>query len=217
MDVAFSSDGQHIASASLDAVQLWNIATHEQVQLISHWLDIYWLRFSADGSCLVTSMGPLQLSMTLLSDESRNENTSTACLVGVAKQWITYDSVKLILLPREHDMMDVATFGKMLALGLWSGQVRFFAFDSRSRRPWVSTLLLTPHQREVSAESFFLLDDCVNSMSAIILCQQTRDGNGSGYYPDRTGPDQTGYGFGPLTQIPAPGIYYPPSTVRCRY
>jgi hypothetical protein len=39
-----------------------------------------------------------------------------------------------------------------------------------------------------------------------------RDGNQSGYYPDRTGPDRTGYGFGPLTQIPGPGIYYPPST-----
>ncbi len=44
------------------------------------------------------------------------------------------------------------------------------------------------------------------------LTDALRDGNRSGYYPDRTGPDRTGYGFGPLTQIPGPGIYYPPST-----
>ncbi len=36
--------------------------------------------------------------------------------------------------------------------------------------------------------------------------------NWSGYYPTRTGPDRTGSGFGPQTQIPGPGICFPPST-----
>ncbi len=52
---------------------------------------------------------------------------------------------------------------------------------------------------------------CVAATDAVAFAD-TRDGNRSGYYPDRTGPDRTGYGFGPPTQIPGPGIYYPPST-----
>ncbi len=36
--------------------------------------------------------------------------------------------------------------------------------------------------------------------------------NWSGYHPTRTGPDRTGSGFGLQTQIPGPGICFPPGT-----
>jgi WD40 repeat protein len=136
--LAFSPDGQHLAAAaqSRETIWLWNLAAHQRPHVFSTVWPNMWLRFSTDGSHLETSTGPLRLPPTHLSNESGVGNTSNACLIGVAN-WITYDSVKLMLLPLEHKWFCVATSGNTLALGLHSGQVIFFAFDNRSRRPWV--------------------------------------------------------------------------------
>ncbi len=50
------------------------------------------------------------------------------------------------------------------------------------------------------------------STDAVTSTRASRVVNRSGYYPTRTGPDQMASGFGPQTQIPGPGICFPPIT-----
>jgi WD40 repeat protein len=127
--VAFSHDGQLLASASDDrTVRLWNPATGKQLQELELNIVISELCFSMDSACLMTGRGVLRLHSDLLTVSSLEPKSGGDIFYNGG--WITRNGRNLLWLPHDHRGECSALKDNILAIGQKSGQVAFIEFSS---------------------------------------------------------------------------------------
>lgn len=125
--VAFSRDGQLLASASLDrTVRLWNPTTGEQVHEIKLNIVVSKLCFSSDNRCLDTDRGVLRLPSGLSSVLSHERKLVNDIFHN--GHWITRNSQILLWLPHDYRGCS-ASKGNLLVIGQPSGLVSFIEFE----------------------------------------------------------------------------------------
>ncbi|EXL40444.1 hypothetical protein FOCG_17066 [Fusarium oxysporum f. sp. radicis-lycopersici 26381] len=131
--VAFSADGQRLASGSGDGT----VKTLEVGQAIAH------LSFDPmTSSRLFTDIGPLNLDLPALPPAIDSQSTEAASRgvshsgYGVSTDgvWIVKDERRMLWLPPEYRAVGLAVVGLTVAIGCHSGRVLVMKFSSNGYR-----------------------------------------------------------------------------------
>ena len=123
-DVAFSPDGQLVASASHDGtVRLWDAATGScRSTLEGHSDSVRDIAFSLNGRYLKTPRGDIPLPSPLLS--SLPSQAGELPTIFVNNQWIRSSITKALLwLPPEYRPSCTAVYRNVICIGHLSGRI----------------------------------------------------------------------------------------------
>jgi WD40 repeat protein len=127
--VAFSPDGNLIASASTNkTISVWNPASGGQ-HIIRGQSPIRWLGFSAEGSCVTTNKDAFLLPFISSPSRASNVNNRALFTIDVHDRWVSCNGERFIWLPLEYRNSTATFRGNTLALMTGSGKRLCFVFN----------------------------------------------------------------------------------------
>ncbi|KAH7169753.1 WD40-repeat-containing domain protein, partial [Fusarium flagelliforme] len=137
--VAFSADGQRLASGSHDkTVKIWDTATGACLQTLEIDRVITDLTFDPmTNSLLSTDIGLLNLDLlalppttdTRLTDATLRDVRHSGWGISTDGVWIVKDGKGMLWLPPEYRGMESAVVGSTVAIGCRSGRVLVMKFS----------------------------------------------------------------------------------------
>jgi len=153
-EIAFSPDGQLLASTINQGITLWDLHARRRPQVLCTGKDVgmsHELVFSADGSRLRTNRGMWPLPNTSNS-LSQPLSTIPADLLAIG-EWVTWKLTRVLWIPRHILVLNTLVAGNVVAFVSQSGLPIWIEFDL-SKRPIDEALINRFTWKEMSDCSF---------------------------------------------------------------